>query len=83
MTDTALTVKQVAEQLSVRQHAILALIRSGSLIAVDVSLKPDSGRPRWRIMESDLTTWIDGRIHQPAAPRRRRRKKPNNIPQIF
>ena len=82
MTDRALTVKQVAEQLGVGQHAVLALIRSGDLQAIDVSLQP-GGRPRWRIMPDDLEGFLARRTHQAAAPRRRRRRKPTNVKAYF
>lgn len=69
-------VKAVAELLDIRQHGVLALIRSGELRAVDVSLTP-GGRPRWRIMPDDLDAFIARRTHQASAPRRRRKPSTN------
>ena len=74
MTDAALTVKEVAEHLGVQQRSVLELIKSGALLASDVSLNPTSGRPRWRIQEAELQNFLDRRVHQPTTKRRRRRK---------
>lgn len=81
MADRALSVREVAELLGVRQHCVLTLIRNGELRAVDISLKP-GGRPRWRIMPDDWDGFLSRRTYQPAAPRRRRRK-PTNVKQYF
>jgi len=82
MPDHALSVKRVAELLGIRTHGVLALIRSGELIAVDVSLVP-GGRPHWRILADDFEGFIARRTRQPVAPRRRRRKHANNVKQYF
>jgi excisionase family DNA binding protein len=81
MTNPAYSVRRVAELLGIRQHGVLSLIRSGELRAVDVSLK-QGGRPRWRIMPDDLEGFLLRRTHQPAAPRRRRRK-PQTVKHYF
>ena len=83
MTDRPLhTVAQVAEILAIRRHGVTALIRSGELRAVDVSLTP-GGRPRWRISQDDLDGFLLRRTHQAAPKRRRRRRKPQNVTQYF
>jgi len=81
MADRAHSVKQVAEQLGIRTHGVLSLIRSGELQAVDVSLVK-GGRPRWRIFPDDLEGFIIRRTHQAPTPRRRRRK-PTNVKAYF
>ena len=81
MGDPALSVKQVAELLGIRTHGVLALIRSGELRAVDVSLV-QGGRPRWRILPDDLEGFLLRRTYQTAPPRRRRRK-PTNVKAYF
>lgn len=81
MTEPALTVKEVARQLGIRQHGVLALVKSGEIRAADVSLTP-GGRPRWRIMPEDLDAFLSRRTHQKQTPRRRRRK-PTNVKQYF
>lgn len=70
----ALTVKQVAAALQVRQHAVLTLIKSGALRGVDIALRPGS-RPRWRIMADDLDAFLLKRTHAAAGPRKRRSKR--------
>ena len=82
MADTALTVQQVAQALRIRRHGVLALIKSGELRAVDVSLKP-GGRPRWRVLPDDLDGFLTRRAHQPAIPRRRRRKPRSHVKDYF
>ena len=83
MTDRALlSVQQVAELLGIRQHGVLALIRTGQLRAVDVSLRPGK-RPRWRILPDDFDGFLLRRTHQAAAPRRRRRKPRSTVKQYF
>ena len=82
MTDRALTVRDVAALLGIRQHGVLSLIRSGELRGVDVSLKP-GGRPRWRIMPDDLEGFLSRRTLTPAGPRRRARRRPANVKQYF
>ena len=75
MSEPFYTVKQVAELLGIRTHGVSALIRSGQLRAIDVSLTP-GGKPRWRIMPDDLDAFVLRRTHQAPQPRRRRRKRP-------
>ena len=82
MTDPMMSVKQVAQLLSVRQHSILNLVRTGQLRAVDVSLV-QGGRPRWRILPDDLEGFILRRTHQVAPPRRRRRRPTTNLKAYF
>jgi len=82
MADHALTVRQVAEQLAIGQHGVLALIRSGELRAVDVSQR-SGGRPRWRIMPDDLEAFVSRRTHQPRAPQRRRRRRSTHVTEYF
>ena len=73
MAEPLLSVKAVAQLLGIRTHGVLALIRSGELRAVDVSLVP-GGRPRWRILPDDLDTFVLRRTHQASPPRRRRKR---------
>ena len=76
MTDAPfLNVAGVAARLKAGEHKVLALIHSGELPAVDVSLKP-GGRPRWRVLPDDFDAFLARRTFSPPAPRRRRRKPP-------
>ena len=72
--DLARSVRAATEMLDLGQHSVLALIKSGALVASDVSLTP-GGKPRWRILQSDIDEFLARRRHQPPAPRRRRRRK--------
>ncbi len=76
------TVKQVGKILKIGDARILTLIRSGQLIAVDVSPQP-GGRPRWRIMQSDLDGFILRRTYQPMPSRRKRRKRRSTTKEYF
>jgi excisionase family DNA binding protein len=82
MSDTAFSVRVVAERLGIRQHGVLALIHGGELRAVDVSPKP-GGRPHWRILPEDLDGFLTRRTHQAAPPRRRRRNPRTNVKRYF
>ncbi|MSR55803.1 MAG: DNA-binding protein [Gemmataceae bacterium] len=71
---TYLTVQTVADQLTVKQQAILDWIRTGQLVAVNVGRGTE--RPRWRIASTDLDAFLAGRRATPAVkPDRRRRAK--------
>ncbi len=61
------TPPQVAEQFGIDAAKVLGWIHSGQLIAVDVSAKR-GGRPRWRISQSALDSFLAGRQSTPAAP---------------
>jgi len=82
MTASFKTVKQVAELLRVRQHAVLSLIDSGELAAADVSLHP-GGKPRWRISADDLEAFLARRTRRPEPPRRRRRRANSAVTKYF
>ncbi len=70
----AMSVREVAAQLGIRQHGVLSLIASGELVAINVSLKP-GGRPLWRIMPEAFDGFLARRSSQGPAPRRRRRRR--------
>ena len=71
-----LTPPQVAERLGVDGHKILSWIRAGELRAVDVG--DGARRPRYRVAESDLATFLAGRSAgpEPKITRVRRRRDP-------
>ena len=71
------TVPQFAKALGVNASKVLTWIHAGDLEAVDVSAKPGSGRPRWRISREALERFERSRssyskAQKPATPRRRR-----------
>ena len=75
-----MTPPEVAQELRVRESKIPEWIRTGELIAVDVSERP-GGRPRWRIRREDLDDFLRRRQSQPPTPKpiRRRRRDLNAI----
>jgi len=76
-----LSVREVAELLSIRTHGVTSLIRSCQLRAVDVSLTP-GGKPRWRVDREELDSFIRRRTHE-AAPKRRRRRRSKLVKEYF
>jgi excisionase family DNA binding protein len=77
---TYLTVRQVADRLSLRKaDSVLALIHKGALPATDVSC-PGGKRACWRIDPADLERFLlsrKTRRPEPDRPRRVRRKLGN------
>ncbi len=67
-----MTVAKVAEQISLTDHAVLALIHRGDLAASNVSL--GSTRPRWRIAADELSRWMACRESTPRIIARRRQQ---------
>ena len=82
MAEPLLSVKAVATLLGIRTHGVSALIRSGELRAIDVSIVP-GGRPRWRILPDDLDGFIMRRTHQASPQRKRRKRRPQPAKQWF
>ncbi len=70
-----LTPPQVAKRFAVNVDKVLGWIRSGELRALDISLNPGVGRPRYRVDLCDLATFETGRqvIVTPKTTRRRRK----------
>ena len=70
-----LTPPAVAKQLGVSPEKVVTFIRNGELPAVDVSLKPGVGKPRFRIDPQGLDAFLLRRsvVSAPKAKRRRRR----------
>ncbi len=78
-----LTPPAIAEELGIRQSKIATWIRSGELIAVDVS-ETRGGRPRWRISREALDSFLLRRQSTPPAePIRRRRRQDENVIKFF
>jgi hypothetical protein len=70
----ALRVRDVAARLLVDEHRVLAWIRSGKLLALDVSAG-DGKKARWRIRPEDLAE-LEALLTTvpPAKPARRKSK---------
>lgn len=81
MSDVPLrTVRAVAKLLGISEDAVLALIASGRLAAINVGL--GTKRPRWRITADALETFLAART---PAPKRgpNRKRKPGNVIEFF
>jgi len=72
-----LSLKQVAERLSISETSVKRMVASGELPYINVGASDGSLRPRKRISESDLFAFLEKRRTQkPArtAPVRRRQR---------
>lgn len=78
------TVRAVAETHGIRRGKVLAWIARGELAAINVADRAD-GKPRWRIPEAALETFLAGRAARPATPVRRvrRRRTESAVKQYF
>lgn len=73
---SASTVPQIAERLHVKAEIVLAWIKSGELVAIDVSRNRKT-LPRWRITLEALQAFVDSRSSvKPVKASKPRRKKP-------
>ena len=67
--------REIAERYRVSVDKVLAWIRSGELVAIDVSTNAKRGKPRWRISEADLATFEARRTATPPSPKTKRRRR--------
>lgn len=67
--DDNLTPRQVAERYRMDVDKVYDMIRSGQLPAVDVSSRPGSRKPRYRIRRQDLEAFEASRATQPPPAR--------------
>lgn len=70
-----LTPPQVAKRLGVNPGKIAGFIKSGQIAAIDVSLNPGSGRPRWRITPEALADFEASRSNKPTTTRPKPRRR--------
>jgi|GEM_PF-3707633 len=68
-----LTPPRVAERLGVDPQKILAWIRKGELLAVNLALT-STGRPRWHIDPKDLDKFLERRQSKPPPPKSNRKR---------
>lgn len=68
------SVAEVAQRLAINETKVGKLIKSGEIVAIDVSYKPGAGRPRWRISPQALAAFEASRSSIPAPPPKPRRK---------
>ena len=80
---STLSVHDLTERYGVSEGTVLQWIRSGELRAVNVSRRPGSKKPRWRITAEALATFELARTPAPAPPRMRRRKRPAEVIEFY
>lgn len=85
MTQTAtacrkVTPPELAARWGISPDKILFWIQSGELRAIDASLLPGRGRPRYLIDEDDIEAFERGRQVAPPLPQPARRRKPATPP---
>jgi len=80
--DHALSVREVCGRFNVREHLVLAWIRSGELRALDVS-RTRGGKPRWRITPEALAEFELRRTAEPPPKRTRRRRKQLDVIEFY
>ena len=64
---------------------IIAWIRSGELLALDVTASPGNTKPRYRVRGSDWEAFLKRRevCPRPEQPTRQRRKKQSTVTEFF
>jgi excisionase family DNA binding protein len=72
MTERFMTPPQIAKILGVGADKVSALIASGELQAVNLSL--GNARPRWKVDPESLRRFLAGRSNQPKATKTTRRR---------
>ncbi len=72
----------IAAALRTKVDKVYTLIGSGELQAVNIAQRR-GGRPRWRISEEALQTFLRSRQSVKPAPATRRRKRPQSVTQYF
>lgn len=78
-SNRAWTVTQVAERYFVKTDIVLAWIKSGDLVAIDVSRNRKT-LPRWRITTSALQAFEESRASVKPLKRTKRRPRESNDP---
>jgi len=73
MTMSTYTPPTIAKMLGVKPDKVLVWIRSGELIAFDISERRGN-RPRWRILDEHLQEFLRSRQNVKPAPPQRRKK---------
>lgn len=76
---TALSVSQIAERYAVTVPTVLGWIRSGELKPIDVSRRPGSRRPTWRVTPEALAAFEAMRTAATPPPKTRRRKQAADV----
>lgn len=75
---------QLAKLWRCKSEKVLTFIKTGQLEAVDLSLRPGVGRPRWKITPESVKRFEAARSNRTAArsaPRKYARRQKPSIPQ--
>jgi hypothetical protein len=81
---SAMTPKAFAARYAMSLRSVLTLINSGTLPALNVAIRQDGQKPRWRILEEDAIAFEQSRRTQPKPPAQRRKsRKTEGITQYF
>ena len=81
MAANLMTAKEVAERLQVKSDRVRGWIRSGQLRGIDLSSNPGTGKPRFRVSQSDLEQFLTNRkvLVQEKPQRRGKQSNPDVI----
>lgn len=73
------TVRDLENRYGVREHTVLAWIKSGELKAINVGTAPGKLKPRWRVTEAALQAFEALRQATPPPQRTRRRRQSSDL----
>jgi excisionase family DNA binding protein len=77
------TVRDLCERYGVGAGTVLAWIASREMQAINISRRPGSKKPRWRITAEALEAFELRRTANPPAPRVRRRRRPADVVEFY
>lgn len=78
--ETTHTPDDVAKALSVSVETVKHWIRSGELVAVNVSRNRQSGVPRLRVRQTDLDAFMS--VRSTSKPKAKERSRPRSLPPV-
>ena len=67
------TPAEISEILKVDTDGVIALIRSGELVASNVARSKAAAKPRWRISQESLDRFLASRTNAPTTTKRSRK----------
>ncbi|WP_144996389.1 MerR family transcriptional regulator [Polystyrenella longa] len=79
-----MTPPQLAQRWGVKPFKVLGWIRSGELPAMDISTNRGVGRPRFKVLMTDVLAFEQRRkVQTPIKPQRRVRRSDPNVIEFF
>lgn len=78
-----LTAIEAADLLKVKPDRVRAWIKSGQIRGIDLSSNPGTGKPRFRVSESDLQAFLQTRAVTPDTRPKRRRRRNEDVIDFF